>query len=147
MPKKKNVQSSGNVSPETKAKGGTGKEEPWEPAPPKQDPQPYDNTLKAWFGEDARLIIREFLHDVELLGENSGDLNIEIDRTKLKADLVYTIWSEGERQLLNLELQNSLEEDDIVKMLQYALGLYAKHKLCVTSALLLPFSRAATPRL
>src|SRR5579859_4914439 len=89
MPKKKNVQLSGNASPETGDKRGTRKEESWKPGPPMKDPQPYDNNLKAWFGEDARLIIREFLHDVELLGENSGDLNIEIDRTKLKADLVY----------------------------------------------------------
>ena len=45
MPKKKNVQSPGNASPETKVKGGTRKEDAWEPVPPKQDPQPYDRSI------------------------------------------------------------------------------------------------------
>ena len=90
-----------DVSSGKKAKARVAKDGEWEPASPKADPQPYDNTLKAWFGEDAKLIIAEFLPDVELMGENSDDLNIEIDRTKLKADLVYTIWYEAERQILN----------------------------------------------
>src|SRR5579859_2550989 len=113
----------------------------WKPEGARVDPHPYDNTLKAWFGEEAKLIIAEFLPGAQLLDENADDLNIEIDRTKLKADLVYSIRYEVERQLLNMELHTNLEEDDIVKMLQYALGLYAKHKLCVISILLLPFSR------
>ncbi|MBV9231573.1 MAG: hypothetical protein JOZ18_19850, partial [Chloroflexi bacterium] len=74
---------------------------------PKQEAQAYDNTLKALFGDEAAEIISNLLPGVELVGEP----NIEVDRSKLKADLVYNILWRGKPAILNIELQTSSDKE------------------------------------
>jgi hypothetical protein len=50
-----------------------------------REPQEYDNSLKALFGDEAATILPQLLPGTELIDEQ----NIEIDRSKLRADLVY----------------------------------------------------------
>ena len=47
--------------------------------------QEFDHTLKALFGSEVADILPLLLPEAEYLGEQ----NIELDRTMLKADLVY----------------------------------------------------------
>ena len=49
--------------------------------------QEFDNTLKALFGNEVREILPRLVPGTEVV----DDQNIEIDRTILKADLVYNI--------------------------------------------------------
>jgi hypothetical protein len=63
----------------------------------------YDNTLKALFGDEVAQILPALLPDSHVVGEE----NIETDRTKLKADLVYNVIYRGEPHILNVELQTN----------------------------------------
>ncbi len=49
--------------------------------------QPYDRALKSLFGDEVAEILPILLPESEFVGEQ----NIEIDRTTLRADLVYNI--------------------------------------------------------
>ncbi len=68
-----------------------------------------------------------------------NDHNIEIDRTTLKADLVYNIRYKGLPHILNMELQTGSDKDMPVRMLKYHVGLYAKHDRPVISMIIYPF--------
>jgi len=105
-----------------------------------KQPQLYDTTLKALFGDEATQIIPYLLPGAELLGEPSDEeRNIEIDRSTLKADLVYRIRYKGELVILNPELQTDVDTDMEYRLLEYHAGLRAKHKLPVLSAIIYPF--------
>ncbi len=95
----------------------------------------YDNTLKALFGDEAAEIIPQVLPEAELVGE----YNIEIDRSKLKADLVYNTKYQGQLTILNMELQTNREANMEVRLLQYHIGLHAKHAVPVISMVIYPF--------
>ena len=62
-----------------------------------QESQPYDRALKSLLGDETAEILPNLLPESELVGEE----NIEIDRTTLKADLVYTILYKGQPHILN----------------------------------------------
>jgi hypothetical protein len=51
----------------------------------KKQPQEIDNTLKVLFGKEATKILPRLVPEVEII----TDQNIEMDRTTLRADLVY----------------------------------------------------------
>ena len=51
---------------------------------PKVDTQPYDNIVKALFGQDGIRIIPELVAGAEVLAAH----NVEVDRSKIKVDLV-----------------------------------------------------------
>lgn len=100
-----------------------------------KQPQQYDSTLKALFSNEAAEILPRLLPHIELLGEQ----NIEIDRTTLKADLVYFTHYKGQPHILNMELQTSADSQMAVRLLQYHVGLLAKYNLPIISVVMYPF--------
>ncbi len=70
--------------------------------------QEFDNTLKALFGKEAREIIPRLVPGTEVV----DDKNIEIDRTILKADLVYNVMRNGIPHILDMELQTGAGQRD-----------------------------------
>lgn len=107
-----------------------GKKIPSEPQP-KVDAQPFDNLTKALFGLDGAKIIPELLTGAEVMDAR----NIEIDRSKLKADLVFKILYKGLVAILNLELQSGADSNIGARLFQYLAGLHEFYKelpiLCV----------------
>src|SRR5712692_9205919 len=103
--------------------------------PAKHETHVYDNTLKALFGEEAAEIIPTLLPGATLVGE----CNIEIDRSKLQADLVYNILRKGQPHILNVELQTSSDGKMDLRLLHYHVGLLEKHKVPVISLVMYPF--------
>ncbi len=104
--------------------------------PEQRQAQVYDNTLKALFGNEAaeilpRLVPGTILHD---------EKNIEIDRSQLKADLVYMVKYRRRWHILNVELQTKADKDMHYRLLQYHAGLHAKYKKPVLSVVLYPFA-------
>jgi hypothetical protein len=65
--------------------------------------------------------------------------NIEIDRTTLKADLVYNIRYRSKPHILNMELQTGSDKDMAIRMLMYHVGLHGKHGRPVISMVIYPF--------
>jgi len=97
--------------------------------------QPYDSALKSLFGDEAAEMLPHLPPESEYLGEQ----NIEIDRTTLKADLVYNILYKGRPHILNMELQTEDDKNMPRRMLKYHIGLHDKHDLPVISMILYPF--------
>lgn len=87
---------------------------------PKVDTQPYDNITKALFGLDGTQIIPELLAEVRVVDAQ----NVEIDRSKLRADLVFKIFYRGLIAILNLELQSRADSKLGSRLLQYLAGLH-----------------------
>jgi predicted transposase YdaD len=109
----------------------------------KPEPQPYDNTLKALFGKDANQIIPYLLPGAEFVGNlRDEERNIEINRSMLKADLVHRISYKRLRAMLNLELQTKDDPGLLLRLLQYHVALYEKHKVPVISVILYLFQTA-----
>jgi len=100
-----------------------------------REPQEYDNSLKALFGDEAATILPQLLPGTELIDEQ----NIEIDRSKLRADLVYNVLQKGLPHILHMELQTGADADMPLRLLQYHVGLLVKHKKPVISVVLYPF--------
>jgi predicted transposase YdaD len=102
---------------------------------PKKDAHPFDNLTKGLFSRDGTEIIAELMPDFEVVSMQ----NIEIDRSKLKADLVFLVYYKGKLAVLNLELQS--QEDDHIgcRLLQYAAGLYDLYELPVLTAVIYLF--------
>ena len=107
-----------------------GQKPPEEPQP-KKDAHPFDNLTKALFGLDGAKIIPELIPGVRV----EAAQNIEIDRSKLKADLVFKIWYKGLLAILNLEMQSREDSYIGARLLQYIAGLCDFYKdlpiLCV----------------
>ena len=100
-----------------------------------QESQIYDRALKSLLGDEAAEILPRLIDDVILLGEQ----NIEIDRTTLKADLVYNVLHKGKSCIMSLELQTGSSTNMEIRLLQYHVGLHDKHKLPVISVVMYPF--------
>jgi hypothetical protein len=95
----------------------------------------YDGTLKALFGSDAAEILPILLPGTELL----HDQNIELDRSQLRADLVYNILYDRLPHILNMELQTDEDTKMHLRLLQYHTNLHVKYELPVLSVVLYPF--------
>ncbi len=95
----------------------------------------YDRALKSLFGKEAAEILPNLLPEAEFINEQ----NIEIDRTTLKADLVYIILYKEKLHVLNMELQTDTDNDMAIRMLKYHVGLYDKHRKPVISMIMYPF--------
>jgi len=100
-----------------------------------QESQPYDRALKSLFGDEAAEILPRLIEGVELIGEQ----NIEIDRSTLKADLVYNVLYKGKSHIVNMELQTGFDKDMPLRMLAYHVGLHIKFRLPIISIVLYPF--------
>jgi hypothetical protein len=97
--------------------------------------QPYDSALKSLMGDEVAEILPKLLPESEYIDEQ----NIEIDRTTLRADLVYNINYRDKPHILNMELQTDADSDMVVRMLKYHVGLYDKHRKPVISMVIYPF--------
>ena len=106
-------------------------------AHPQKRVHPYDRTLKALFGDEAAEILPQLLPGTELL----HDQNIEIDRTTLKADLVYNTHYKRLPHILNMELQTDEDDKMHLRLLQYHANLLEKYEKPVLSVVLYPFER------
>jgi predicted transposase YdaD len=93
----------------------------------KADTQPYDNDTKALFGQDGARIIPELIAGAEVLSSQ----NVEVDRSKLKVDLVFQILYQGHLAILNIELQSGPDSAMGSRMLQYLVGLHDFYQLPV----------------
>jgi predicted transposase YdaD len=102
---------------------------------PKQDAHPFDNLTKGLFSRDGAEIIAELMPDFKVIIMQ----NIEIDRSKLKADLVFLVYYKGRLAVLNLELQTKGDAHIGVRLLQYAAGLYDLYKLPVLTTVIYLF--------
>ncbi len=93
--------------------------------------QPYDSALKSLLGDEVAEILPNLLPGAEFIGEQ----NIEIDRTTLRADLVYNIRYRGALHILNMELQTDADEDMPLRMLKYQSSYCSitKYYLCGSS--------------
>ena len=101
----------------------------------KRPAQEFDQTLKALFGTEVAEILPLLLPEAEYLGEQ----NIELDRTMLKADLVYQARYRGSAHIVNMELQTGRDGTIETRLLMYHAGLHHKHSLPVMSVILYPF--------
>jgi len=97
--------------------------------------QLYDSALKSLLGDEVAEILPNLLPGLQYVSEQ----NIEIDRTTLKADLVYNIKYRGLPHILNMELQTDADEDMPIRMLKYHVGLFDKHRKPVISMVMYPF--------
>ena len=97
--------------------------------------QPYDNALKGLMGDHAAEIIPEFLPEATVIREQ----NSEIRQENLRADLVYLVLYENERQILNMELQTNSDTKMPARMLRYHVGLHLDYNLPVISVILYLF--------
>ena len=94
---------------------------------PKKDAHPYDNLTKALFGLDGAQIIPQLLAGAEVLAAQ----NVEVDRSKLKVDLVFQILYQGVLAILNIELQSGPDTNMGSRVLQYLAGLHDFYQLPV----------------
>ncbi len=69
-----------------------------------------------------------------------SEQNIEIDRSTLKADLVYNVLRKDKPRILNLELQTGYDKNMPMRLLKYHVGLHDKHKLPVISVVMYLFN-------
>ena len=106
-------------------------------------PQEYDTTLKSLFGEEAAKIVPMLVPGTQWIDEK----NIELDRSTLKADLVYNVIVDGMPAIMNTELQTDIKTNIVLRLLQYHALILAKHKKPVFSVLLLPFKAHFSPEL
>src|SRR5450755_1604159 len=97
--------------------------------------QEFDNTLKALFGSEAKEIIPRLVPGTQVV----DDKNVEIDRTLLKADLVYNVMRNGTPHILDMELQTGADSTIDIRVLQYHVGLFAQYKKPVITVILYPF--------
>ncbi len=86
-------------------------------------------------GDEVAQILPNLLPEAEYVGEE----NIEVDRSTLKADLVYDIIYTGLPHILDVELQTEGDSEMPIRMAQYHIGLLAKHKKPVISMIVYPF--------
>ena len=99
--------------------------------------------LKHYLGKKQIRSDPYLLPGVEFAGSlRDEERNIEINRSMLKADLVHRIYYMRLLAILNLELQTKDDPGLLLRMLQYHLALYEKHKLPVISVILYLFQTA-----
>ncbi|HEX3642565.1 MAG TPA: hypothetical protein VHV10_14840 [Ktedonobacteraceae bacterium] len=108
------------------ARRSKGKEPQLDPQP-KVDAHPYDNDTKALFGQDGARIVPELVAGAEVLAAH----NVEVDRSKLKADLVFQILYQGVLAILNIELQSGPDSNMGSRVLQYLAGLHDFYEMPV----------------
>jgi predicted transposase YdaD len=101
----------------------------------KQDAHPFDNLTKGLFGLDGAEIVSELMTGIKVIDAQ----NIEIDRSKLKADLVFKILYKGQLAILNLELQTGKGRHVGRRLLQYLAGLHDLYELPVLTAVIYLF--------
>src|SRR5436305_13864218 len=104
--------------------------------------QPYDSALKSLLGDEVAEILPNLLPGAEFLGEQ----DIEIDRTTLRADLVYNIRYRGAPHILYMELHTDADEDMPVRMRKYHIAVYDRHGAPVGAVAVYPLDTSIPER-
>ncbi|HEY4032691.1 MAG TPA: hypothetical protein VGL94_01850 [Ktedonobacteraceae bacterium] len=89
------------------------------------DSQPFDNVIKALFGVDATMMVPELVEGTDVVSAE----NVELDRSKLKADLVFRTFRKRRETIVDFELQAG--PDLIYRLLQYIAALYDRYREAV----------------
>ena len=97
--------------------------------------QIYDRALKALMEDHAVEMLPELLPGAELISIE----NTELNRSNLRADLVYLIKYKGEPRILNLELQTDRDADMNYRMLLYFAELLGRYRMPIISMVMYPF--------
>jgi hypothetical protein len=97
--------------------------------------QIYDETLKSLFAHEIAEILPLLLPGAEFISES----NVEIDRTIVKADLLFWARYKGQIHLVNMELQSNKDDTIEQRLLMYHACFHYKHKVPVLSIILYPF--------
>jgi predicted transposase YdaD len=104
--------------------------------------QIYDQTLKSLFAHEIAKILPLLLPGAEFLSES----NIEIDRTIVKADLLFWARYKGQVILVNMELQSNRDDTIEQRLLMYHACFHYKYNVPVLSIILYPFkTKVPTP--
>jgi len=105
---------------------------------PKQDAHPFDNFVKALFSMDGAQIIPELIEGAQITSAE----NVELDRSKLKADLVYRgPYGLYKRQnaVYDLEVQAGHDPDLIYRLLLYLAALYERYRCLIICVIIYLF--------
>jgi len=93
----------------------------------KRDSQPFDNVIKAAFGIDATTMVPELVEGVDVVSAE----NVELDRSKLKADLIFRTYRKRRETVIDFELQAGPDRDMVYRILQYVAALYDRYREAV----------------
>ena len=105
---------------------------------PKKDAHPFDNFVKALFGEDGAQIVPELVEGAEVLSAE----NVELDRSKLKADVIYKgPYGITKRQnaVYDFEFQAGHDPDLIYRLLLYLAALYERYRCLIICVIIYLF--------
>lgn len=106
-----------------------------EQAPHKRDAQPFDNLVKALFGEDGAQIVPELIEGAQVLSAE----NVELDRSKLKADLIYRGPFKSQNAVFDFEFQAGADPELIYRLLLYLAALYERYKCLIVCVIIYLF--------
>ncbi len=93
----------------------------------KRDSQPFDNVIKAAFGIDAAMMVPKLVEGVDVVSAE----NVELDRSKLKADLIFRTYRKRRETVIDFELQAGPDGDMVYRILQYVAALYDRYREAV----------------
>ncbi len=93
----------------------------------KRDSQPFDNVIKAMFGVDAAMMVPELVEGTDVVSAE----NVEQDRSKLKADLIFRTFRKRRETIIDFELQAGADPDMVYRILQYIAALYDRYREAV----------------
>jgi len=93
----------------------------------KRDSQPFDNVIKAMFGVDAATMVPQLVEGTDIVSAE----NVELDRSKLKADLIFRTFRKRRETVIDFELQAGPDPDLIYRILQYIAALYERYREAV----------------
>jgi predicted transposase YdaD len=105
---------------------------------PKKDAHPFDNLVKALFGEDGAQIVAELVEGAQVLSAE----NVELDRSKLKADVVYKGpygLTKRQNAVYDFEFQAGPDTDLIYRLLLYLAALYEHYKCLIICVIIYLF--------
>ena len=97
--------------------------------------QPYDNSIKGIFKEDAEELIPNFLEGARL----TDVFDIEVLRPPMRADSTYGILYQNRSAILQMEFQADNDEDIIYRALIYHVGLLRDYRRPVISIIVYLF--------
>jgi hypothetical protein len=97
--------------------------------------QPYNNSIKGIFKEDAEELIPNFLEGARL----TDVFDIEVLRPPMRADSTYGILYQNRSAILQMEFQADNDEDIIYRALIYHVGLLRDYRRPVISIIVYLF--------
>jgi len=109
-----------------------------EEGPTKKDAHPFDNLVKALFGKDGAQIVPELIEGAEVTSAE----NVELDRSKLKADLIYRgPYGLYKRQdaVYDFEIQTGPDSNLIYRLLLYLAALYEHYRCLIVCVIIYLF--------